>query len=145
MAMDFLFAGKAEWTALERFLTALALGVAFFGQAIGLVGLVPVGAENAVYVSNLAAAVVGAPLLVLLARATGVAGALTAVCLAEALLSAILVVWLVRVIRRPVTDEPRPATLSSEAVPPPASPAASSRSPGRHRRGRTMLSERRGG
>jgi hypothetical protein len=100
LVMDLLYAGRAEWEPEHRHLAAVVLAVAFYGQALVPVFLVPAAREDVVYGGYVVAAALGTPLVLGLAAVSGVTGALIATAVVEVVLTCILLAFGVRTWRR---------------------------------------------
>jgi hypothetical protein len=100
LAMNLLYAGQAEWTTEQRHLAAVVLAVAFYGQTLVPVFLVPAEREDVVYGAYVVAAVLGTPLVLGLSAVAGVTGALAATAVVEAVLTGLLLAFGVRAWRR---------------------------------------------
>jgi O-antigen/teichoic acid export membrane protein len=100
LAMDLLYAGRAAWVPEQRHLAAVVLAVAFYGQALVPVFLVPAAREDVVYGGYVVAAALGTPLVLGLAAVSGVTGALIATVVVEVVLTGLLLGFGVRTWRR---------------------------------------------
>jgi hypothetical protein len=110
IAMDLLYAGRAEWTPGQRHLAALVLGLGFYRTALAPVLLVPMGREDAVYGGYTVAAVLGIPLILALAATAGVTGALAAVAAVEVVHTGLLATLGVRAGRGGTKNPPARGT-----------------------------------